>query len=141
MQTITTDMAQKASSSNIIVQGREHKYGDVMAAYETAAAADNTNPQKHLGIYSVGSSSTGGLNAELGNGAIKTFTTVVHHEGTQNLTPSDLSPTQPGVTLTSVKEKYVYDVRPDVAHGATLLDGMPVSGDGSNESGCWFELR
>ncbi|SMC31109.1 peroxidase family protein [Polynucleobacter kasalickyi] len=124
------DMGQQASSSNIVVQGREHKYADVMATYE---AANTTAPQQHVGIYSVGSSSTGGVNAELGNGVIKSITTVIHNDGAQNLTVSDVNNQLAGAVLSTISEKYVYDVRPDVMHGQAALDGMPVSGDGSNE--------
>jgi Ca2+-binding RTX toxin-like protein len=115
------DMSLQASASNIITQGREHKYGDVMAS----------NP--NVGIYSVGSASTAGVNAEKGNGAIKTLSNSVYADGTQNLTPSDFSPQKAGSLIATVTNKYVYDVRPDVMNGQTGLDGMPISGDGSNE--------
>ena len=97
------DMSMHASIDNKTVDGIEHKYGDIIAAYDLAHTDPTT--QQHIGIYTDGTTSKAGIMAEAMNGNIFTFN----------------------------GQDYIYDLRPELNSNEKNLDGTPVSGANSNE--------
>ena len=96
------DMSAHASVDNKTIDGLEHKYGDIIAAYDASHVGMT---QEHIGIFTDGTTSKGGVSAEAMNGNI------INIKG----------------------QDYIYDLRPELNPAELNLDGTPVSGANSNE--------